>query len=262
MWVEMCSGSSTTKKVWSRSPSSTSRSSSRLLSAKKIRLAVPRLASGIPRTPLSISRRRLRSSESTRVGARPSVNGTACCSPAIAISRTLNPPSRRYHIGVANQPGLRLVHLPLNLLARVLIEGAGKFIDQGPQRRVAPVRQVLVRIAQRNLHVERQHPPHRGADRHLGIVTAEDDVLVVCEALGIAAEIDLGLKAVCEPRDHRRTRIDHAIIEMRHQPRVVCEVGQFDRDLDGLAQLVFAQPVPKLFEPKLAVALRKAGVED
>lgn len=64
--TKMRSGSSTTKNVWLRSPWVTRRSRSRLFNARKIKWAVPRLASAIPRVPLSISRRRLRSSASTR----------------------------------------------------------------------------------------------------------------------------------------------------------------------------------------------------
>jgi hypothetical protein len=49
---------------------------------------------------------------------------------------------------------------------------------------------------------------------------------------------------------------------MSHQPRIVGEVGQFDRDLDGLSELILPEPVPEMFKPKLAVALGQAGIED
>jgi hypothetical protein len=49
---------------------------------------------------------------------------------------------------------------------------------------------------------------------------------------------------------------------MRHQSRIVSEVGQLDCDLDRFADLVLAQSVPKVFKAELAVALRQAGVEN
>ena len=43
--------------------------------------------------------------------------------------------------------------------------------------------------------------------------------------------------------------------------RVVGKVGQFDHDLDCLANLVFAQTIPEMFKSGLAVALRQTRVE-
>ena len=49
---------------------------------------------------------------------------------------------------------------------------------------------------------------------------------------------------------------------MGHQSRIVGEIGQLDRDFDSLAKLVLPEPVPKMFKPKLTVALGQTGIED
>ena len=117
---------------------------------------------------------------------------------------------------MTDQLGLRLVDLLLDLRARLLVERARQFLDQRPQRRVVPARQVLLGIAQRHLYIERQHPPQRRPDRHLRIVAAEDDVLIVGQTHRIPSEIGLRLKTISETRDHRRPRVDHAVVEVRH----------------------------------------------
>jgi hypothetical protein len=127
---------------------------------------------------------------------------------------------------------------------------------------ITPARQILLGITQGDLYVQWQHSTQGWTDRHIGIVAAEDDILIVREAFGITTEIGLGLEAISKTRDHGWSGVHHTVVEMRHQSRIVSEVGQLDYDLDRFADLVLAQSVPKVFKAELAVALRQAGVEN
>ncbi len=58
-----------------------------------------------------------------------------------------DPLRRSDYFVVAHQLGLRLVDLLLDFRARVLIERSGQFLNQRPQRRVTPARQILLGVA-------------------------------------------------------------------------------------------------------------------
>jgi len=48
---------------------------------------------------------------------------------------------------------------------------------------------------------------------------------------------------------------------MRHQTRIVREIGQFHEDLDRCAQFVLAETVPEIVETQISVTFRQARIE-
>lgn len=73
-------------------------------------------------------------------------------------------------------------------------------------------------------------------------------------------QFGFGLKTICEPRHHWRPRFDDAVAEMREQSRIVFELGEVDRYFDSGANLVVAQPIPKVLQPELTIALGQPGI--
>ena len=97
---------------------------------------------------------------------------------------------------MAGQFSLRLTDLLLNFLAGILFERGCQLLYQGPKGRIAPTGQIFLCVTQSDLHVQWEHPAQGRRNGHFGIVTAEDDVFVVCESLGIAVEVGLGLEPI------------------------------------------------------------------
>ncbi|KVS32799.1 hypothetical protein WK34_05650 [Burkholderia vietnamiensis] len=130
----------------------------------------------------------------------------------------------RYHFLVSSQLSLCLVDLILNLLTGVIIQRRGKILNEWPQWRIAPARKVLLSVTQGYLNIYWQHPAKCAADTHFGIVATEDHILIVLQRFRGAPQARLRLEAVGESGHHGWARINHAIVEVSHQPGIVCEV--------------------------------------